>query len=74
MVVLEDTWTSSEGAICAWLAADEAVGCTRVFLTMWQSSRRLICQGRPEPGVRVNNISQILWSQHLLTTKSDRPN
>ncbi|GFX44040.1 hypothetical protein TNCV_4118361 [Trichonephila clavipes] len=30
---------TSDGAICAWMMADEAVGCTRVFLTMWWSSR-----------------------------------
>ncbi|GFT11114.1 uncharacterized protein TNCV_1084661 [Trichonephila clavipes] len=30
----EDTLASSEGATNAWMAADEAVGCTRVFLTM----------------------------------------
>ncbi|GFU53081.1 uncharacterized protein TNCV_3098651 [Trichonephila clavipes] len=58
---------SSEGATCAWMAADEAVGCTRAFFTMWRSSRRLVCQGRPEPG-RVNDISRTHWSQHLLTT------
>ncbi|GFU59669.1 uncharacterized protein TNCV_3186371 [Trichonephila clavipes] len=46
----------------------------RAFLTMWQSSRRLVCRGRPEPGLRVNDISRIRWSQHLLTTQSERPN
>ncbi|GFV21075.1 e3 ubiquitin-protein ligase RNF13 [Trichonephila clavipes] len=25
--------------------ADEAVGCTRAFLTMWWSSQRLVCRG-----------------------------
>ncbi|GFT66502.1 uncharacterized protein TNCV_2966931 [Trichonephila clavipes] len=63
-----------EGATCAWTAADEAVGCSRAFLTVWRSSRRLVCQGRLEPGLRVNDISRIHWSQHLLTTQSDRPN
>ncbi|GFS85475.1 uncharacterized protein TNCV_2793541 [Trichonephila clavipes] len=37
-IVQEDTRASSKGATCAWMAADEAVGCTRAFLTMWQSS------------------------------------
>ncbi|GFV93511.1 uncharacterized protein TNCV_1988251 [Trichonephila clavipes] len=49
----EDTGAPNEGATCAWMAADEAVGCTRVFLTMWRSSRRLVCRGHPEPGLRV---------------------
>ncbi|PRD22426.1 UNVERIFIED_CONTAM: Testis-expressed protein 11 [Trichonephila clavipes] len=40
-MVREYTGASSEGATCAWMAADEAVGCTRAFLTMWLSSRRL---------------------------------
>ncbi|GFV31406.1 uncharacterized protein TNCV_3932301 [Trichonephila clavipes] len=31
--------TGSEGSTCAWMAADEAVGWTRAFLTMWRSSR-----------------------------------
>ncbi|GFW85670.1 uncharacterized protein TNCV_853201 [Trichonephila clavipes] len=66
--------TPTEGAFCAWMAADEAVGCMRAFLTMWWSSRRLVCRVRPEPGLRVNCISQIHWSQHLLTTQSERPN
>ncbi|GFU51012.1 uncharacterized protein TNCV_4462041 [Trichonephila clavipes] len=71
--VQEDTGAPSEGATCAWMAADEAVGCTRAFLTMWWSSRRFYCRGRPEPSLRVNDISQIHWSQHLLTTQSQRP-
>ncbi|GFT39366.1 hypothetical protein TNCV_2422731 [Trichonephila clavipes] len=33
-MVREETWVPSEGTICAWKAADEAVGCTRVFLMM----------------------------------------
>ncbi|GFU15730.1 uncharacterized protein TNCV_2367081 [Trichonephila clavipes] len=70
----EDTGAPNEGATCALKAADEAVGCTRAFLTMWQSSPRLVCRGRPEPGLRVNDISRIHWSQHLLTTQSERPN
>ncbi|GFX29047.1 uncharacterized protein TNCV_3030891 [Trichonephila clavipes] len=70
--VREDT--VYEGATCAWMAADEEVGCTRAFLTMWQSSRRLICRVRPEPGLRVNDIPRIHSSQHLPTTQSERPN
>ncbi|GFT59103.1 uncharacterized protein TNCV_186751 [Trichonephila clavipes] len=73
-MVREDTGASSEGTICAWMAADEVVGCTRAFLTMQRFSRQLVCRGRPEPGLRVNDISRILWSQHLLTTQSERPN
>ncbi|GFX70203.1 uncharacterized protein TNCV_4616411 [Trichonephila clavipes] len=38
---------------------------------MWRSSQRLVCRGRPEPGLRVNDISRIHWSQHLLTTLSE---
>ncbi|PRD34191.1 UNVERIFIED_CONTAM: hypothetical protein NCL1_15354 [Trichonephila clavipes] len=34
-MVREDTGAPSEGATCAWMTADEAVGCTRAFLTMW---------------------------------------
>ncbi|GFU79386.1 uncharacterized protein TNCV_871571 [Trichonephila clavipes] len=64
----------SEGATCSWMATDEAVSCTRAFLTMWRSSRRLVCRGRPEPGYRVNDISGIHWSQHLLTTQTEWPN
>ncbi|GFT78046.1 uncharacterized protein TNCV_2820551 [Trichonephila clavipes] len=37
-MVREDTGVPNEGATCAWMAADEAVGCTRAFLTMWRSS------------------------------------
>ncbi|GFU78914.1 uncharacterized protein TNCV_307551 [Trichonephila clavipes] len=72
-MVREDTGVPNGGAACAWMAADEAVGCTRAFLTLWQSSRRLVCRGRPEPGLRVNDISRIHWSQHLLTTQPLRP-
>ncbi|GFU01135.1 hypothetical protein TNCV_2835021 [Trichonephila clavipes] len=73
-MVREDTGVSYEGVTCAWMAADEAVGCTRAFITMWRSSRRLVCRGGPEPDVRVNDISGIHWFQHLLTTQSGRPN
>ncbi|GFX25120.1 uncharacterized protein TNCV_2752951 [Trichonephila clavipes] len=38
-MVREDTGIPTEGATCAWMAADEAIGCTRAFLTMWWSSR-----------------------------------
>ncbi|GFX19946.1 uncharacterized protein TNCV_1435061 [Trichonephila clavipes] len=70
----EDTGAPSEGATCAWMVADEEVGCTHAFLTIWQSSRQLVCRGPSEPGLRVNDISRIHWSQHLLTTQSEWPN
>ncbi|GFT25306.1 uncharacterized protein TNCV_181561 [Trichonephila clavipes] len=73
-MVRKDTGAPTEEAICAWMAADEAVSCTRAFLTMWRSSRRLVCRGRPEPGFRVNDISRIHWFQHLLATQSEWPN
>ncbi|GFY32998.1 uncharacterized protein TNCV_2877471 [Trichonephila clavipes] len=73
-MVREDTRAPSEGATCAWMAADDAVGCTRAFLTMWWSSQRLVCRGRPEPDLRVNDISRIHWFQHLLTTEPEWPN
>ncbi|GFV97280.1 uncharacterized protein TNCV_2037901 [Trichonephila clavipes] len=73
-MVREDTRASSEGATCAWMADDEEVGYTRAFLTMWRSSRRLVCRGCPEPALCVNDISWIYWSQHLLTTQSEWPN
>ncbi|GFV23851.1 uncharacterized protein TNCV_960451 [Trichonephila clavipes] len=56
-MVLEDTGAPSQGSICAWIVTDEAVGCRRAFLTMWRYSRRLVCRGRPEPGLCVNDIS-----------------
>ncbi|PRD20011.1 UNVERIFIED_CONTAM: hypothetical protein NCL1_55816 [Trichonephila clavipes] len=73
-MVREDTGDPNEGATCKSKAADETVGSTRAFLRMWRSSRRLVCQGRPEPGVRVNDIFWIHWSQHFLTIRSERPN
>ncbi|GFV32480.1 uncharacterized protein TNCV_1677661 [Trichonephila clavipes] len=70
-MVREDTWAPNEGATCAWMAADEAVGCTRAFLTMWRFSRRLVCRGRScEPDFLANDSYRI---QHL-TTQSERPN
>ncbi|GFT09871.1 uncharacterized protein TNCV_416391 [Trichonephila clavipes] len=73
-MVREDTGAPNEGATCDWMAADKAVGCTRAFLKMSWSSEQLVCRGRPEPGLRVNDISRIHWSQHLLTIQSQRPN
>ncbi|GFW95791.1 hypothetical protein TNCV_5023261 [Trichonephila clavipes] len=49
----------SEGATCAWIAADEAVGYTRVFLKMGWSSRRLVCPGRPKSCLHVIDMSRI---------------
>ncbi|GFX16611.1 uncharacterized protein TNCV_23821 [Trichonephila clavipes] len=46
-MIREDTGAPNESATCAWMAADEVVGCTRAFFTMWRSSRRLVCRGRP---------------------------
>ncbi|GFX15887.1 uncharacterized protein TNCV_1062091 [Trichonephila clavipes] len=60
------TEVPSEGASCAWMAADEALSCTRSFLMMWQTSRGLACEGCPVPVLRVNDISPIHWSQHLV--------
>ncbi|GFV76935.1 uncharacterized protein TNCV_690051 [Trichonephila clavipes] len=73
-MIREDTGASSEGATCTWKTADEVIGYMRAFLTMWWSFRRLVCRGRPEPGLRVNDISRIHWSQHHLTTQSEQPN
>ncbi|GFT25498.1 uncharacterized protein TNCV_3173771 [Trichonephila clavipes] len=42
-MVREYTLAPCEGATCASMAADEAVDCTRAFLTMWCSSQRLVC-------------------------------
>ncbi|GFW66611.1 uncharacterized protein TNCV_1370441 [Trichonephila clavipes] len=61
----EDTGGPSEGVTFAWMAADEAVGSTRAFLTIYRTSRRLICQGRPESGLRVNDISRTPWTTQL---------
>ncbi|GFV20212.1 uncharacterized protein TNCV_4195101 [Trichonephila clavipes] len=72
-MVREDTGAHSEDATVAWTAVDEAVIYTSAILTMWQSSRRLVCRGRRELGRRVNEISQIHWSQDLLSTQSERP-
>ncbi|GFT18537.1 uncharacterized protein TNCV_1708481 [Trichonephila clavipes] len=47
-------------------------GCMRAFLTMWWFS--LVYRGRLEPGLRVNDIFRIHWSQHFLTTESELPN
>ncbi|GFU73351.1 uncharacterized protein TNCV_4731681 [Trichonephila clavipes] len=69
-MVQEDTGTPNEATTCAWRAADEAVGCTRAFLIMWRSSRRLVCRGALESGLHVNGISCIHCFQHLLRTQS----
>ncbi|GFW83304.1 uncharacterized protein TNCV_2509441 [Trichonephila clavipes] len=71
-MVRKDSGAPSEGI--AWIAAGEAIGYTRAFLTMRRSSRRLVFRGRPESGLRVNDISRNHCSQHLLTTQSKRPN
>ncbi|GFW37666.1 uncharacterized protein TNCV_415521 [Trichonephila clavipes] len=73
-MVREDTGAPNEGVTFVKMAADEAVGCKRAFLTMWRSSRRLVCRGRPELGLHVNDVSRIHCSQHLLTTQSERLN
>ncbi|GFY02999.1 uncharacterized protein TNCV_980041 [Trichonephila clavipes] len=74
LMVREDTRAPNEGATYAWMTADKVVGCTRAFLTMWWSSRQLVCRKGPKPGFRVNEISRIHWSQHLLTIQSEWPN
>ncbi|GFV69128.1 hypothetical protein TNCV_4490761 [Trichonephila clavipes] len=40
----KNTGTPTEGATCAWMAADEVVGLKRAFLAMLRSSPRLICR------------------------------
>ncbi|GFT54312.1 transposable element Tcb2 transposase [Trichonephila clavipes] len=56
-MVREDTGAPSEGATCTWMAAYEAVGCIHVVLAMRWSYRRLICQGRTEPGTAIRGFS-----------------
>ncbi|GFU26523.1 uncharacterized protein TNCV_2463651 [Trichonephila clavipes] len=73
-MVREDTRALSEGAPCARMAADEEVGRTCAFFTMWRFFRQLVCRGHPEFGLCVIYISRIHWSQHFLTTQSERPN
>ncbi|GFW90086.1 uncharacterized protein TNCV_3485381 [Trichonephila clavipes] len=63
-MVRKDTGAPSEGATCAWMVADEAVGCTRAFLTMWVSSQRLVCRGCPEPDFRVLDESRSFFRVH----------
>ncbi|GFX42077.1 uncharacterized protein TNCV_2134921 [Trichonephila clavipes] len=70
-MVREDTGAPNEGVTCAWMGADEAVECARAFLTMWWSYRRLVCRGRPEPDLHVNDTCRIHWSLHLLTAQSE---
>ncbi|GFT35907.1 hypothetical protein TNCV_2154601 [Trichonephila clavipes] len=36
-MVREGTGAPNEGVTYVWMVADEAVGCTRAFLTMWWS-------------------------------------
>ncbi|GFV39022.1 uncharacterized protein TNCV_965881 [Trichonephila clavipes] len=73
-MVQEGTEAPSEGATSDWMATGESVGCTHAFLTIWQSLQRLACRERLEPDLRVNDISQIHLSQHLLTTQLEGPN
>ncbi|GFX76344.1 hypothetical protein TNCV_593071 [Trichonephila clavipes] len=55
-----------------WLMKQLAV---RVhFFTMWRFSQRLVRRGRPDPGLRGNDISRIHWSQQLIITQTERPN
>ncbi|GFY23170.1 transposable element Tcb2 transposase [Trichonephila clavipes] len=72
-MVREDTDTPNEGTTNAWMAADEAVGCTRAFLTMWWASRRLVCRGHPEPGLhkaQVNVLRRGIRAFVLLTVNT----
>ncbi|GFX69660.1 uncharacterized protein TNCV_1770291 [Trichonephila clavipes] len=73
-VWFEKTQGSLMKVLPVLIATDEAVGCMCAFLTMWWSSQRLVCRERPDPGLRVNDIARILWSQQLLTTQSERLN
>ncbi|GFW14878.1 uncharacterized protein TNCV_1563401 [Trichonephila clavipes] len=72
--VLEDKGTPSDNTTCAWMAADEAVVCTRAFVTTCLFYRRLVSRGRLEVGLHVNDISRIHWSQQTLAIQSERPN
>ncbi|GFU52109.1 uncharacterized protein TNCV_3225301 [Trichonephila clavipes] len=63
-----------EGVTCAWMAADETVGCTCAFFTISRCFQGLVCPQCAEPGLRLNDFSRTHWSKHLLTTQSERPN
>ncbi|GFW93486.1 uncharacterized protein TNCV_46891 [Trichonephila clavipes] len=63
-IVRENTEATSKGAACAWIAADRPPHFLRCggLLDDWS------VEDVPEPGLRVNDIYRIHWSQHLLTT------
>ncbi|GFU71499.1 uncharacterized protein TNCV_1672951 [Trichonephila clavipes] len=70
-MVREHTGAYIKGSTCVSIAADDAVVCTRAFLTMLRSSRRLLCRGRLESSLHLNDISRIHWSQHFLSTQTE---
>ncbi|GFY02739.1 uncharacterized protein TNCV_3506191 [Trichonephila clavipes] len=63
-MVQVDIGAPSEGATYAWMAADEAVGCTCAFLMMWRSSCRLVCRGRSEPSLQGCGSRVVKVSDH----------
>ncbi|GFV37632.1 uncharacterized protein TNCV_2687881 [Trichonephila clavipes] len=66
-MVREDTGAPNEGSTCALMVADEAVGCTRAFLTMWRSSRRLALlasgEGQNRKGWKLKETIEYLIKQ-----------
>ncbi|GFX85765.1 hypothetical protein TNCV_2471671 [Trichonephila clavipes] len=62
-----------EDAACVRSATKEAVRSTRTCCMIGRPSRRLDYRGSTEPGRRVNDVSSVQWSGHLLTVKSIRP-
>ncbi|GFW42753.1 hypothetical protein TNCV_473431 [Trichonephila clavipes] len=67
--VPQDTGALSEGATCAWMVSDEAVDCTPAFITMWRSSRGLVCRKCPKPSLRINdNLTDSLVPTSLHNT------
>ncbi|GFT75084.1 uncharacterized protein TNCV_2244631 [Trichonephila clavipes] len=70
-MVREDTGAPNDSGTCAWMAADEAVGCTRALLTMAVFSTTGLLRASSDPDLRVNDISRIHRSQNLLTTQSE---
>ncbi|GFV81947.1 uncharacterized protein TNCV_3151451 [Trichonephila clavipes] len=77
-MVREDTGTIGVDTNCVWMSSDEAIGYTRAFLTIWglldNWSVEKVLSLVFVTKLRVNDNSRIHWSQHLLTTQSERPN
>ncbi|GFU75817.1 uncharacterized protein TNCV_1652771 [Trichonephila clavipes] len=70
-MVREVTGTPSEGATCAWMVADEAVGCARAFIQIQKNISKFLYENVNTNEEKLGpSFSHPFWVEYGIATKT----